>query len=185
MSEPTIDDVGRPEPPLDAPEATTLAGFLDFQRATLEWKTRDLDTQALRARLPGHTSALTLAGLLKHLAWVEDYWFTEVLSETAMPAPWADVDWEADEDWEWNSALSQEADDVRRTWETSVGRSRRALREALASDAEDPLGTLHPAWGGRGQVSVRWILAHMVEEYARHNGHADLLREVADGQTGE
>ncbi|WP_066642033.1 DUF664 domain-containing protein [Serinicoccus hydrothermalis] len=78
-----------------------------------------------------------------------------------------------------------EADDVRRTWERSVERSRQALREALATEGEDPLGALHPAWGGRGQVSVRWILAHAVEEYARHNGHADLLREVADGQTGE
>lgn len=181
MSEPTIDDVGRPEPPLAKGEAATLVGFLDFQRATLEWKTRDLDADGLRRRLPGHPSTMTLAGLLKHLAWVEDYWFTEVLSHAPMPEPWAGVDWKADENWEWSSATTEHPGAVRAVWAASVERS----RAALASAGTDSLGTTHPAWGGRGEVSVRWILTHMVEEYARHNGHADLLRELVDGQTGE
>ncbi|OLT45024.1 mini-circle protein [Serinicoccus sp. CNJ-927] len=185
MSDITIDEVGRPEPPLAAGEAATLVGFLDYQRATLEWKTRDLEADGLRVRLSGHASTMTLAGLLKHLAWVEDYWFTEVLSEATMPAPWDTVDWEADEDWEWSSAATDDPAAVRETWATSVQRSRAALTEALVADGEDPLGVTHPAWGGRGHVSVRWTLTHMVEEYARHNGHADLLRELADGQTGE
>ncbi|WP_151526259.1 DinB family protein [Serinicoccus kebangsaanensis] len=186
MSEPTTDDVGRPEPPLAAPELATLSGFLDFQRATLEWKTRDLGADGLRLRLPQHASTMTLAGLLKHLSYVEDYWFTEVLAEASMPPPWDDVDWEADQDWDWSSAAADEPADVRETWTTSVERSRQALARAVeADDGDDPLGATHPAWGGQGQVSVRWILTHMVEEYARHNGHADLLRELVDGQTGE
>ncbi|WP_298890583.1 DinB family protein [uncultured Serinicoccus sp.] len=185
MSDITIDDVGRPEPPLAAGEAATLAGFLDYQRATLEWKTRDLEADGLRLSLPGHPSGLTLGGLLKHLAWVEDHWFTQVLSHAPMPAPWDTVDWPADEDWEWSSAADDDPAALRQIWVRSVERSRAALTEALAADVADPLGSTHPAWGGQAEVSVRWVLAHMVEEYARHNGHADVLRELVDGQTGE
>ncbi|GAA4883317.1 DinB family protein [Serinicoccus chungangensis] len=185
MSEITIDDVGRPEPPLAAGEAATLAGFLDYQRATLEWKTRDLAADGLRLRLPGHPSGMTLGGLLKHLAWVEDHWFTQVVSRAAMPDPWDTVDWSADEDWEWSSAAEDDPDALRQVWARSVERSRAVLAEALAVEGADPLGATHPAWGGQAEVSVRWVLAHMVEEYARHNGHADVLRELADGQTGE
>jgi uncharacterized damage-inducible protein DinB len=180
VTEPTIDSQGRPEPPLAAAEAATLLGFLDFQRATLEWKTRGLDEAALRSRL--HPTGMTLAGLAKHLAWVEDYWFTEVAAGAPMPAPWAEVDGD-DESWAWTSALEDDAVTLRTTWDAAVGRSRQVAERLLAES--DALRATHTAWGGRAEVSLRWILIHMVEEYARHNGHADLLREAVDGETGE
>ncbi|RIK17351.1 MAG: mini-circle protein [Acidobacteria bacterium] len=180
--EPTTDEHGRPEPPFAAGEAATLLGFLDFQRATLAWKTRGLDAEGLRARL--HPTGMTLAGLLKHLAWVEDYWFTETAAGRPAPPPWDAVDWAADGDWEWSSALTDDPDELRRTWETSVARSREVVTGLLAGDGPGLDGT-HAAWGGRAQVSLRWIVVHMVEEYARHNGHADLLREAVDGQVGD
>ena len=184
MTGTTVDEQGRPEPPLSAPEAQTLLGFLDFQRATLEWKTDGL-TDGLHAVLPGHhPSSMSLGGLLKHLAWVEDYWFTEVAAAAAMPPQWADIDWDADPDWEWNSAAGDDADTLRALWRESVTRSREVTTRLLA-DAAEGLAATHPAWGGRAEVSLRWILVHMIEEYARHNGHADLLREPIDGRTGE
>lgn len=184
MTESRIDDQGRPEPPFAADEGDMLIAFLDFQRATLEWKTRGLDEAGLRVRLSAHPSGMTLAGILKHLAWVEDFWCTETAGRAAMPEPWASVDWDADHDWEWNSALHDDAETVRSTWESAVARSR-ALTRTLLATSEDALAATHPAWGGQEQVSLRWILTHLIEEYARHNGHADLLRELVDGETGE
>lgn len=178
----TTDEQGRPEPPYTAGEAATLIGFLDFQRATLEWKTRGLGGSGLHARL--HPTAMTLAGLLKHLAWVEDFWFTHTAGRSGMPQPWTAVDWDADPDWEWSSAQEDDPAELRSTWEAAVARSRAVIADLLADPRQGLDGT-HPAWGGRQEVSLRWILVHMVEEYARHNGHADLLREAVDGQTGE
>lgn len=166
-------------PPTAADERATLTGFLDFQRATLEWKSRDLTDEQLRQPLSAHPSRMTLAGLLKHLAYVEDYWFSEVLGGATDVAPWNTVDWEADEDWDWNSAGQDSGEHLRALWGASIDRSRAVL------DGMDDLGVTRPAWGGRDQVSVRWVLTHMIEEYARHNGHADLLRELIDGETGE
>lgn len=94
------------------------------------------------------------------------------------------VDWDADPDWDWHSAADDSAEDLRTLWREPVERSR-AVAERLLADGPAALDAVHPAWGGRGHVSLRWILTHMIEEYARHNGHADLLREQVDGQTGE
>lgn len=182
MNEPVVDDQGRPEPPLAADELGTLLGFLDFQRATLEWKTRGLDDEELRRPLP--PSAMTLGGLLHHLAYVEDYWFAEVASEAPSAEPWASVDWKAEPDWDWTSASTRSAAELRAFWASRVAASNATVARLLNADP-DALDATHPAWGGRGLVSLRWILVHMVEEYARHNGHADLLRESVDGQTGE
>lgn len=170
----------RPEPPHAADEATTLLGFLDFLRATVEWKTQGLPDDQLRRRLDAHPSGMTLGGLLKHLAYVEDYWFATVVGGDVDVQPWASVDWSADEDWDWHSADQDTGQELRGLWQESVGRSR-----AVVADRLGELGTTYPAWGGRDEVSLRWVLTHMVEEYARHAGHADLLREQVDGQTGE
>ena len=177
-----VDDQGRPEPPLAADEADTLLGFLDFQRATLEWKTRNLTVEQFRRRLE-HPSAMTLAGIMKHLALVEDHWFTTVAAAEPYPAIWEALD--KDPDWDWASALEDSADDLRATWEASVARSRDVASRLLAEDRIAALAATHSAWGDQGQFSLRGILTHMGEEYARHNGHADLLREAIDGQTGE
>jgi uncharacterized damage-inducible protein DinB len=172
------DEHGRPDTPLAAGEVATLLGFLDHQRATLDWKCRGLNDEELAARLA--PTAMTLGGLLLHLARVEEQWFSEVVAERPREEPWASMPWAA----EWTSFASDSGDELRRRWAESVERSRRVVAALLASE-DQPLGETHPAWGGQARVSLRWVLVHMIEEYARHNGHADLLREAIDGQTGE
>lgn len=176
-----IDEQGRPEPPLAAGEVDTLLGFLEFQRATLEWKTRDLGADGLAAT--AGDSTMTLGGLLKHLAVVEDYWFSVRLHDRPKHEDWAAADFRRDPDWEWHSAVDDPPQRLRRLWEDAVARSRRDVGLALERGGLDQLGT--PWRNDPRAPSLRWILCHMVEEYARHNGHADLLREWVDGQTGE
>ncbi len=183
MSDVEIDEHGRAEPPHEANEASTLLGFLDYQRATLEWKCRGLSDEHLRVALP--PTSMTLGGMLKHLAYVEDYWCTEIVGGYAAPAPWAGVEWQADPDWERRSAAQDSGDELRALWAARVARSRDVVRTRLIQGEAEALATAHPAWGGRGRVSLRWVLVHLIEEYARHNGHADLVREFIDGQTGE
>ena len=181
MAETEYDEQGRPNPPLAGDEAATLQGFLDFQRATLEWRCRGLTDDQLRTTLA--PSPLTLGGMLHHLAYVEDYWFSEVVAEQPTLEPWASVDWKADADWDWHVAAEQSGEALRALWAARVDASRAVVTRELSRP--DALGRVHPAWGGRGQVSLRWVLTHMVEEYARHNGQADLIRESIDGETGE
>ena len=176
-----VDDQGRPEPPLAADEAGTLLGFLDFQRATLEWKCAGLDAAGLGATTAA--SSMTLGGLLKHMAYVESEWFSRSLHGRDREAPFDTVDWKADPDWEWHSAADDTPDQLRTLWQDAVDRSRARVAEALAGGGLDQLA--RRAWPDGSAPSLRWILCHMIEEYARHNGHADLLREAVDGQTGE
>jgi len=175
------DEHGRPEPPLAAGEVETLLGFLDYQRATLAWKAAGLDATGLRATVG--PSAMTLSGLLKHLAWVEDYWFSRRLHGNDRVPPWDAVDWEADPDWEWTSAVDDSPETLRALWEAAVERSRTLVAEALAEGGLDV--PARKPWPSGESPSLRWIVCHMIEEYARHNGHADLLRESVDGETGE
>ena len=193
----TVDEQGRPEPDLAVGELETLVGFLEFHRATLEWKTRGLTDNQLRQRTA--SSTMTIGGLLMHLAYVEEHWFIDVIHDRERISPWAEVDWKATPDWEWDAAHTMTGEAMRAQWNTSVDRSRAALNEALGAatsaqpaDAAQPaantdqLGALAKRLRPSGEpVSLRWILVHMIEEYARHNGHADLLREAIDGQTGE
>ncbi|MGW4062834.1 DinB family protein [Amycolatopsis sp. NPDC004747] len=177
----TVDEQGRPEPPLDGDEATTLLGFLDFHRATLAWKCAGLGEAGLRATHP--PSTMTFGGLLKHLAYVEDNWFSHVLLGRDRMAPFHAVDWAAAPDWDWDSAAVDTPEQLHGLWAEAVGRSRAAVTGALANG-----GLAQRARRPRRDGSVptlRWILVHMVEEYSRHNGHADLLRESIDGSTGE
>ncbi len=176
-----LDDHGRPEPPLGGDELATLVGFLDYQRATLAWKCAGLDATGLDATVG--RSTMTLGGILKHMAYVEDYWFSERLHGHDPSPPWAAADWEADRDWEWHSAAADTPEQLRALWQDAVIRSRALVTEAMADG-----GLGRPArrpWDNGTAPSLRWILVHMIEEYARHNGHADLLRESVDGETGE
>ena len=126
---------------------------------------------------------MTLGGMIKHLALVEDSWFSCRLHGRDQAPPWDSVDWDADPDWEWHSAAHETPDQLRALWEEAVARSRSRVTEALA---EGDLGQLAQRINDRGEApSLRWILCHMIEEYARHNGHADLLRESVDGLIGE
>jgi uncharacterized damage-inducible protein DinB len=176
-----VDEQGRPEPPIAAGETDTLLGFLDYQRATLAWKCAGLDAAGLSATVGA--SSMTLGGLLKHMALVEDGWFSRSLHGRERQPPWDTVDWKADPDWDWHSAAEDSPEQLHALWQDAVARSRTLVAEALADG-----GLGRPArrtWPDGTAPSLRWIVVHMIEEYARHNGHADLLRESVDGSTGE
>lgn len=176
-----LDEQGRPEPPISADETGTLLGFLDYQRATLAWKCAGLDAAGLSATVAA--SSMTLGGILKHMALVEEHWFIRSLHGRDAQPPWDTVDWKADQDWDWHSAAHDSPEQLHALWQEAVTRSRSAVAEAL-----DQGGLAQPArrtWPDGRAPSLRWIVVHMIEEYARHNGHADLLRESVDGQTGE
>ena len=176
-----IDDQGRPEPPIAADEWHTLVGFLDFLRATFEWKVRGLGRDGLSARTAAST--MTLGGLMKHLAYVEQHWFSWRLHGREWGEPWRSVDWQVEPDWEWTSSLEDAPDELWAIWRRSVEDARADAASALASGGLDGL-CVRP-WPNGESPSLRWVLVHMIEEYARHNGHADLLRESIDGETGE
>jgi uncharacterized damage-inducible protein DinB len=176
-----LDDQGRPEPPIAAGETATLLGFLDYQRATLAWKCAGLDVAGLTATVGA--SSMTLGGLLKHMALVEDGWFSRSLHGKERQPPWDAVDWKADPDWDWHSAAEDSPEQLHALWQEAVTRSRSLVAEALAGGGLERLA--RRTWPDGSAPSLRWILVHMIEEYARHNGHADLLRESVDGLTGE
>ncbi len=181
MHEATLDEHGRPEPPPAGDEVETLLGFLEFQRATLWWKTQGLAEDGLRARL--HPTTMTLGGLLKHLAWVEEYWTSRRLHGREPGPPWDAVEWDADPDWEWDSAAVDSPETLRSLWQEATDRARIDVTAALDERGLD--GELAVQWPDGTAPSVRWMLVHLIEEYARHNGHADLLRQAVDGQVGE
>jgi uncharacterized damage-inducible protein DinB len=169
------DPANRPEPPQVADEKSTLEGFLDFHRATLEWKCAGLSPEQLarRAVLP---STMSLLGLVRHLAEVEWAWFDRVDTGTRRPPVYYS---DEDPDGEFDGAVADIAvvEDAFASWRRAVEQSRAvAARTALDATFEHERN---------GTTSFRWVLAHMIEEYARHNGHADLLRQVIDGSTGE
>jgi uncharacterized damage-inducible protein DinB len=176
-----LDEHGRPEPPLAADETATLLGFLDYQRATLAWKCGGLDAAGLAATVGAST--MTLGGMLKHLSYVEDLWCSQWLHGFHPRPPWDTVDWDADVDWDWHSAADDTPEQLFALWQDTVARSRFLVAEALAdADLDRPA---QRAWPDGRTPSKRWILFHLIEEYARHNGHADLIRESVDGLTGE
>jgi hypothetical protein len=176
----SLDERNRPEPPVAGDETATLLGSLERQRATLAWKCGGLDAAGLRARLA--PSAITLGGLLKHLALVEDEYFARRLLGRELGPPWDTVDWDADPDWDWHSAAEDTPDQLMSLWQDAVARSRSAVTEALAGGGLDQLA--RQTWPDGRAPSLRRILIDLIEEYARHVGHADLIRESVDGLVG-
>ena len=174
----SIDEQGRPEPPAAAGELDTLLGFLEFQRATLEWKTRGLDAAGLSATVGA--SSMSLGGLLKHLAHVEDIWFSRRLLGNPPQPEWADVRWQPAD---WDASSGETPEQLRALWQHFVELSRARVAEALADGGLDR--PIDVPWPDGTTPSLRWVIVHMIEEYSRHNGHADLLRESVDGETGE
>lgn len=169
------------EPPLAGTEAEHLVGALDRLRATFRWKADGLDAAGLAVRVGA--SGLTLGGLLKHLAAAEDQMWGPKMRGTALGAPWDGVDWDADPDWEFTSAASDAPDELYALYDGTVARSRALLAERLADGGlEQPV-----AIGERigTEVRLRRLVCDMLEEYGRHTGHADLLREAVDGRVGE
>lgn len=169
------------EPPVAGTDVETMIGSLEGQRRTFAWKCADLDAAGLRATVGA--SSMTLAGLLKHLSLVEDHKFTCMLLGQSTAEPFASVDFDADPDWEWRTALDDEPEQLYGLWRDTVARSRAHLAEALSAGGLDqPIGM---EWPDGRTPSVRRLLADLIEEYARHTGHADLLRESIDGRVGE
>jgi hypothetical protein len=169
------------EPPIAGSEADTLLGELERLRGYVAWKCGNLDAAGLRATLP--PSTMTLGGLLKHLALVEDHYFTVKLFGRDPNPPWDTVDWDADPDWEWRTAAEDSPDELMALWQENVRRSRAQVALALADGGLD-----HPAGftARNGQrPSLRRLMTDMIEEYARHLGHIDLIRESVDGLVGE
>jgi uncharacterized damage-inducible protein DinB len=169
-----MSSIERPMPPLTADERTTLESWLDFHRVTLAMKCAGLsDEQAATASVP--PSAVTLTGLVQHMAEVERNWFRRVLAgEQAPPIydPLADPD---GPDGGFELAAGATLGAALATWRAEIALARDRCAERALTDTGRFM---------RQDVSLRWIYVHLIEEYARHNGHADLLRERIDGTAG-
>jgi hypothetical protein len=162
----------RPEPPYVGGERDTLVGFLDYQRATLLWKCAEVGAEDLVRRVVP-TSNLSLVGIVRHMTLVEWSWFEERFAGLSIPPP---ISTDDDVDADFNDLDSARVDVDLARFDAQCAISRR-----LTSAAElDQLAAV-----ARNPLTLRWILVHMIEEYARHNGHADLLREAIDGAVGE
>ena len=168
------------EPPLAGTEIEHLVGALDRLRTTFRWKVDDLDADWLRTRIGA--SSLTLGSLLKHMAINEDYVFTRKLSGEPVGEPWPSP-WDGTDDWEFTSAADDTPEQLYAFWEDAVERSRVRLDTALEQGGLDQLVHVSSARGEH--ASLRRLLCDLIEEYGRHTGHADLLREAIDGQVGE
>jgi uncharacterized damage-inducible protein DinB len=170
--------IERTDPPHAADEVTLLRSFLNYYRATFQRQTDGLAAAQLNSRLG--PSMLTLGGLLKHLAYVEHFWFIQVLLGQDPRAPWATADWDAEPDWDFQSATADSPEYLSALFYAAVADSNTILDGALEMEDLDQLSR----GNRRGeQVTLRWILIHLIEEYARHCGHADLIRESVDGAT--
>jgi uncharacterized damage-inducible protein DinB len=166
----TTDRIG---PPLTGGERETLRAFLDYHRATLATKCDGLSDEELR-RHSMPPSTLSLLGLVRHMAEVERTWFRRVIDAEDVPLVWSD-DGDFQVAYDASTATRTEAFDA---WQAEVAHARRIERDAESLDV-----TGHQAkWGA--DVSLRLVMLHLIHEYARHNGHADLLREGIDGTVG-
>jgi hypothetical protein len=164
--------VERVYPPYLAEERTMLTAWLDFHRATLAVKCDGLTGDQLREQAvpPSH---LSLLGLVRHMAEVERNWFRPVLGGEEMSAIFSPgMDWDAS----FRDVAAADVTAAFGAWQVECEHARTLVAAAPSLDVE----------GDRGgeRFSLRWVLVHMIEEYARHNGHADLLREQIDGATG-
>ncbi|MBB1247059.1 DinB family protein [Streptomyces durbertensis] len=163
----------RPFPPTTASERRMLRDYLDFHRATLEMKCAGLTDEQLRRRA-SPPSTLTLLGLVRHMAEVERAWFRRVIDRQDVPLVWSsDGDYQAAYD-----ATGSTREEAFAAWQQEIEHARRIERAAPSLDvtATDPRSG--------AEVSLRLVMLHLIHEYARHNGHADLLREAVDGTTG-
>ena len=168
----------RAEPPATGSELATLTGFLGWHRATLELKCSGLDAEAM-ARRSAEPSSLSLLGLVRHLADVERSWFRRLLAGQDAPPLFYSPE---DPDGDFDGARPDPAV-VAEAWQAWHEEIAFAEQFVVAAPDLDAFGKREDKRGG--PVSLRWVLIHMIEEYARHNGHADLLRERIDGAVGE
>jgi Protein of unknown function (DUF664) len=169
------------EPPLAGTECEHLFGALDRLRATFRWKADDLDAAGLQLRIGA--SALTIGGLLKHLAAQEDYMSSTKLAGQALGAPWDASGWDGSDDWEFTSAAKDRPGELYALYDQAVDRSRARIEAALRTGGLDQ--AVHVSGPDGQHASLRRLVCDLIEEYGRHTGHADLLREAIDGRVGE
>jgi hypothetical protein len=169
------------EPPLAGTETEALLGALDRLRTTFRWKADDLDQAGLSVSIGAST--LTLAGLLKHLAAEEDYYFSVKLRGGDTSGPWASFGWDGSNDWEFESAPNDPPDHLYDLYDGAVERARENLAKALADGGLDQ--PVQMADGEGNHANLRRLVCDLLEEYGRHTGHADLIREAVDGRVGE
>ena len=162
-------------------ETDSLLSVLDRNRRTFAWKTAGLDEHGLRATTAA--SSMTLGGLIKHVALVEADWLAVKLAGRGYGPPWETVDFDTDPDWEWRTGALDSPAEVYGLWRAAVERSRAVVAEVVEHRGLD--GPAAFTWPDGRTPTVRAMLLDMIEEYARHTGHADILREAVDGRVGE
>ncbi len=162
-------------------EAEAVLAVLERNRRTFGWKTGGLDRSGLAATAAA--SSMTLGGLVKHMALVEADWLVVKLAGQGYGPPWDEVDFDADPDWEWRTGAQDSPEQLYALWRSAVRRSRDVVAAVLQQGGLDGAARF-TGRDGRA-ASVREMLLDMIEEYARHTGHADLLRESVDGLIGE
>jgi hypothetical protein len=169
------------EPPFAGTEAEHVLGSLDRLRATFRWKADGLDADQIHATLPSAT--LTVGGLLKHMAVQEDYAAAVKIAGRSMPSVWDDNGWDGDNDWEFTSAVQQAPGELYATYDEAVERARESVRATLEERGLG--GDSAVALEDGSMASIRRVLFDLLEEYGRHTGHMDLVREGIDGRVGE
>ena len=163
--------------PTSTDERDVLGQYLDYQRETILLKTEGLTREQLGQRIA--TSDLTLAGILYHLALNEEGWFEVHFGGLGPREDFTGIDWDAEPDYEFHTALEKEPDWLRRRYREACNRARQVVARAASLDDQ----SVSP-WQGK-PFTLRWVILHLIEETARHAGHADLLREAIDGSAGE
>jgi hypothetical protein len=177
-----MSDIDPPwEPPLAGTEAEQLIGALDRLRATFRWKADDLDPAGLQTRIGAST--LTLGGLLKHLALQEDYSSARKLNGKPLASYWDASAWDDDDDWEFTSSAEDTPAQLYALYDDAVTTARARLADAIADGGLDQL--VHVSTPDGRHANLRRLICDLIEEYGRHTGQADLIREAVDGRTGE
>ncbi|MCM0674844.1 DinB family protein [Micromonospora phytophila] len=175
------ESAAKPDPSAAVSEVESLLSVLERNRRTFAWKTAGLDEKGMRATTAA--SSMTLGGLVKHVALVEADWLAVKLAGREYGAPWAAVNFDADPDWEWRTGALDSPEDLYAVWRDAVERSRGLVAEVIKERGLD--GPASFTWPDGRTPTVRAMLLDMIEEYARHTGHADILREAVDGRVGE
>jgi uncharacterized damage-inducible protein DinB len=170
----TAPEVPRQDPPYIADERQMLEAWLDFHRQTLLAKCAGLTADQLRLRA-APPSTLSLLGLVRHMAEVERGWFRRGVAQEAIASRWLS---DEAEDADFDDVDEADVEEALAAWREEIERAREVV--AAAADLEQTFVRHRD----QDEISLRWVLVHMVEEYARHNGHADILRERIDGATG-
>jgi hypothetical protein len=169
------------EPSMTAGEVEMMLFSLERARAQFAWKVGGLDADALRRPFP--PSAMTLGGLVKHLALVEEMKMAEFVDGRHLEAPWRQENFQADPDWDWHSAADDTPEELYALWQRAVARSRAGWADALARGGLDQPSLFVLPDGS--SPNLRRVLVDLSDAYARHTGHADLFREAVDGLVGE